>query len=138
MLEICEEDGELDRSAVQLLMTKGMVQTIVVCLLCLVNRRVQAGPIRSYLSALKQAHLMRGSDSRNFGEEFILSMKKGQKNKDALQPEKERTVIAQTMRTLREALNISLRGNMKTRGRLLVVLWIIKTLLVIGTRQKEV
>ena len=74
MLEICEEDGELDRSAVRLLMTKGMVHTMVVCL---VNRRVQAGPIRSYLSALKQAHLMRGLDSRNFGEEFILSMMKG-------------------------------------------------------------
>ena len=81
---------------------------------------------------------MTGLDSRNFGEEFILSMTKGQKNKDALQPEKERTVIAQTMRTLREALNKSLRSNMRTRGRLLVVLWIIKTLLVIGTRQKEV
>ena len=79
-----------------------MLWTIVACL---IERKLKATTIDGYVASLKQAHVVRGFGTTIFDDPFVKAVSKGLKNKEALEPKREKVVVtAEMMRRWREII----------------------------------
>ena len=71
-----------------------MLWTIVACL---IERKLKATTIEGYIASLKQAHIVRGLGINIFDDPLVKAVARGLKNKEALEPKKEKIVVTAEM-----------------------------------------
>ena len=71
-----------------------MLWTIVACL---IERKLKPSIIDGYLASLKQAHAVRGLGTNIFEDPLVKAVSRGLKNKEVLEPKKEKVVVTAEM-----------------------------------------
>ena len=72
-------------------------ETLWTVLACLIERKLKPTTIDGYLASLKQAHAVRGLGISIFDDPFVKAISRGLKNREALEPKKEKIVVTSEM-----------------------------------------
>ena len=72
---------------------------------CLVEKGLKATTIEGYIASLKQAHVVRGLGGEVFDDPLVKAAVKGMKNREALEPKREKvTVTIDMLKRWKEAI----------------------------------